>query len=56
MIYTPGAYDGQLLSFSRTLIRKALQVLHNSDEIARAQRERDALIKAAPASGEPEPD
>ncbi|MBR0719576.1 hypothetical protein [Bradyrhizobium liaoningense] len=56
MIYTPGDYDGRLLSFSRELIRASFRLLRNSDNIARAQRERDALTKAAPAFGEGEPD
>ncbi|WP_271525069.1 hypothetical protein [Bradyrhizobium sp. CCBAU 53380] len=50
MIYTPGAYDGHLLSFSRELIQEAFRLLRDSDHIAQAQRERDALAKTATTS------
>jgi hypothetical protein len=55
MIYTPRAGDAELLSFSRELVRDALEVLRNSEPIARAQRARDALIKGEPDRGEGDP-
>ena len=55
MIYTPRTGDAELLSFSRELVRDALEVLRNSEHIVRAQRARDALIKAEPAPGEGDP-
>ncbi len=55
MAHTPGAYEAQLLSFSRELVREALKVLRASDHIAQAQRVRDELASVDPASTEREP-
>ncbi|MBR0783118.1 hypothetical protein [Bradyrhizobium iriomotense] len=55
MIYIPRAGDAQLLSFSRELVRDALEILRNSDHIAKAQRVRDELVALGPVRGEGDP-
>ena len=47
MIYAPNAVaDAKLLSYTRDLLREALTLLRNSDQIAHAQRVRDELAKS----------
>lgn len=55
MIYTRSAGDAQILSFSRELVRDALQILRDSEHIARAQRIRDELVAVEPVRGEGAP-
>lgn len=55
MIYTPREGDAQLLSFSRELVRDALNVLRDSERLAYEQRTRDELAKAKPDAAENEP-
>jgi hypothetical protein len=55
MIYTPRAGDAQLLSFSRELVRDALEILRDSEHIARAQRIRDELAALEPVRREGDP-
>ncbi|MBR0705183.1 MULTISPECIES: hypothetical protein [Bradyrhizobium] len=55
MIYTVRADDAQLLAFSRELVRDALEILRNSEHIARAQRVRDELVGVEPVRGQGDP-
>ena len=55
MIYKPARGDERLLSFSREVVRDSLQVLRNSEHIARAQRARDELAKTETAGPEDDP-
>ena len=43
MVFTSGALDARLLSYSRELVRDAFKALSDSEQIAQAQRARDEV-------------